>query len=66
MNEVEERVCRNCGRNCTELGGWYHELGNYGLGDEYHCADCHDELYPDLDEWAELCEFDEDEFYWSE
>jgi len=60
MNPDDERICRNCGRDCTELGGWYHELG-----DEYHCDDCHSLLYSD-EEWAELCEEDSDEFYWTE
>jgi hypothetical protein len=59
------RICRNCGRNCTELGGWYHELGESGLGDEYHCIDCHDELYTKK-EWEKLCEEDFDEFYYTE
>lgn len=61
----DERPCRNCGCNCTELGGWYHELGEYGV-DEYHCSECHSELYPDDEVWAELCEEDSDEFYWTE
>lgn len=63
--ENEERICRNCGCDCTEMGGWYHELGEYGLGDEYHCVDCHDELYTE-EEWLELCEEDSDEYYYTE
>ena len=63
MEENDERICRNCGRNCTELGGWYHGLGEYG--DEYHCDDCHGELYAEA-EWADLCEENSDEFYWTE
>ena len=59
----DERPCRNCGCDCTELGGWYHESGEWI--DEYHCDNCHSLLYTD-EEWAELCEEDDSEFYWTE
>lgn len=59
----EERVCRNCGKDCTRLGGWYHELDE--RGDTYHCDFCHSKLYT-VEEWANLCEENPDEYYWTE